>query len=94
MALAPNRELRGSNSQGLCWLEGLICLSLMHQQYLLDNWFIYDYPGPTEPWSFHYYYKTIRGAEYFHLYLWILKDLSWTLGIYYYAINKVAISSY
>ena len=35
--------------------------------------------GPTLPWSWNYYIYTTRGAEYFHLYLWLFKDLSWTL---------------
>ena len=27
------------------------------------------------PWSPHLYYYSVRGAENFHIYLWILKDL-------------------
>jgi hypothetical protein len=30
------------------------------------------------PWSPHLYYYSVRGAENFHIYLWILKDWGWT----------------
>jgi len=33
--------------------------------------------GPLESLNVRYFY-TIRGSEYLHLYLWVLKDLSWT----------------
>eukprot|EP01038_Epipyxis_sp_PR26KG_P014646 gene14646-19677_t len=36
---------------------------------------------PNKRWDICFYY-TIRGAENFHIYLWILKDLSWTQDWY------------
>lgn len=33
--------------------------------------------GPKEPFGVRFFY-TIRGSEYLHLYLWVIKDLSWT----------------
>lgn len=33
------------------------------------------------PWSFSLYFDT-RGAEYIHIYFWILKDLGWTQRYY------------
>lgn len=32
---------------------------------------------PDIPWSFSYYYSN-SGQSNFHVYLWLLKDLSWT----------------
>lgn len=34
------------------------------------------------PWSPHLYYYSVRGAENFHIYLWILKDL----GLYFHVL--------
>ena len=31
---------------------------------------------PDEPWTINWYF-TIRGQESLHVYLWIMKDLSW-----------------
>ena len=33
------------------------------------------------PWSFSLYFDP-RGAEYIHIYFWILKDLGWTQRYY------------
>ena len=33
-------------------------------------------------WSLDYY-TTVRGAENFHIYLWIAKDIAWTQDLYY-----------
>lgn len=42
----------------------------------------WDKLAPDEPYS-PKWYLTERGGEYVHLYLWILKDLSWTQDWYY-----------
>ena len=39
--------------------------------------------GPRIRWSPCFFVLDIRGAEYFHLYLWMMKDLAWTQDWYY-----------
>jgi len=33
---------------------------------------------PSTKWTLHHYFTTIRGSENLHIYLWALKDFSWT----------------
>ena len=43
---------------------------------------VYIISKPDEPWSPHWY-LSVRGAECFHIYLWIAKDWSWTQDWYW-----------
>ena len=38
--------------------------------------------GIEEPWTLSYF-LSIRGSEYFHMYLWIAKDFCWSQNFYY-----------
>lgn len=40
----------------------------------------YSYPNVI--WSLGWYVRTIRGAESFHIYLWIMKDMAWSCDWY------------
>jgi hypothetical protein len=33
---------------------------------------------PHQPFSLLWFITSLRGAEWFHLYLWMMKDLAWT----------------
>ncbi len=50
---------------------------------LVLPWYHLEYPFCINiNWTIAYYVTT-RGAESFHLYLWILKDFFWSQGFYY-----------
>mmetsp|Transcript_28467 Transcript_28467/g.75027 ORF Transcript_28467/g.75027 Transcript_28467/m.75027 type:complete len:121 (+) Transcript_28467:91-453(+) len=77
----------GESSEKIDAVKGYHHLGDSHhrveEQWCLAAWFTYPY----FKWRPRWYFTTIRGAEWFHVYLWLLKDLSWTqdwnyLGIF------------